>query len=163
MTRKERLQAELEMLERQQNDLVRKGKLIQSMRLNESIEKKKKEIADCEYYEYKPLAEIIGRDVLTKNKVYSRLLEISLAADYLADCAVECKYILNKLGIGHLKIIEDIDIIRRHAHKLSALPCKEEYNELYDLMMDNDGLVKDIHTLTRHYMRTKLKAKEYQV
>lgn len=163
MTRKERLQKELDELIQKRNKFVREGKLVQSLRMKESIENKEAEIKNCEYYEFKPLAELIDRDTLTKHKVYSKLLEVSLAADYLADCAVDCMQVLNNLGIERVKICEDVERIRKIANSLSALPCREEYAQLYDLMMDNDKLVSDIHTLTRLYMSQKLKGEEYQV
>lgn len=163
MTRLERLQEDLEKLIEQRARLVKQGDLVKSLRYNALIEQKEIEIAECEYYEFKPLGEIISRDELAKNKVYARLLEVSLAADYLADAAVECKYILQQLGIDKMKITDDVEAIRKSANKLSALPCRSDFGELYDLMMDNDELVEKLHKTTRAYMKKKLKAKEYKV
>lgn len=161
MTKKERLQAELGKLEAKLTDLIKKGKLIQSCQVRKQIEEKQQAIKDCEYYEYQPLNEVVSRDELTKNKVYAKLLEIALAADYLADCAIECKETLNNLGVGNLKLMADVDIIRKHANVLSGMPCDEKYDELYDFMMDDDKLIDDIHTLSRHYIREKMKGTEY--
>lgn len=162
MTRKERLEAEKAQLITKRNNLVRNGELIKSMRIDQQIRDIEKGIKECEYYEFKPLGEILSRDDLARNKVYARLLEISLAADYLTDCAIDCRQILNKLGISDLRLLDDIEEIRKHANKLSAMPCRQEYAELYDLMMDNDELVDDMHDMTRKYINQKLKAKEYQ-
>lgn len=161
MTRKERLQAELTKLEVKLTDLIKKGKLIQSCQVRKQIEEKQQAIKDCEYYEYQPLNEVVSRDELTKNKVYAKLLEIALAADYLADCAIECKEVLNKLGVGNLKLMEDIEVIRKHANVLSGMPCDEKYDKLYDFMMDNDQLIDDIHTLSRRYISEKMKDTDY--
>lgn len=161
MTRKERLQAELAKLEVKLTDLIKKGKLIQSCQVRKQIEEKQQAIKDCEYYEYQPLNEVVSRDELTKNKVYAKLLEIALAADYLADCAIECKETLNRLGVGNLKLMEDVEVIRKHANVLSGMPCDEKYDKLYDFMMDNDQLIDDIHTLSRRYISEKMKDTDY--
>lgn len=161
MTRKERIEKDLKSLEAKQMAYIRAGKLIQASQLNKQIDEKKQAIKDCEYYEYQPLNEVVSRDELTKNKVYARLLEIALAADHLVDCAIECKEVLNKLGVSNLKLMEDIEIIRKHANVLSCMPCDEKYDELYDFMMDDDKLIDDIHTLSRHYIREKMKGTEY--
>lgn len=157
MTKKERIKQDLKKLEEKQIAFLRAGKLIQANQLNKQIEEKKQAICECEYYEYTPLNEVVSRDDLTKNKVYARLLEISLAADYLTDCAIECKEILNKLGVGNLKLMEDVEIIRKHANVLSGMPCDEKYEKLYDFMMDNDKLIDDIHKLSRLYIKEKMK------
>lgn len=161
MTRKERIEKDLKSLEAKQMAYIRASKLIQANQLNKQIEEKKQALKDCEYYEYQPLNEVVSRDELTKNKVYAKLLEIALAADYLADCAIECKETLNNLGVGNLKLMADVDIIRKHANVLSGMPCDEKYDELYDFMMDDDKLIDDIHTLSRHYIREKMKGTEY--
>lgn len=161
MTRKERLQAELAKLEVKLTDLIKKGKLIQSCQVRKQIEEKQQAIKDCEYYEYQPLNEVVSRDELTKNKVYAKLLEIALAADYLVDCAIECKETLNRVGVGNLKLMEDVEVIRKHANVLSGMPCDEKYDKLYDFMMDNDQLIDDIHTLSRRYISEKMKDTDY--
>lgn len=161
MTRKERIKKDLKSLEAKQMVLLRAGKLIQANQLNKQIEEKKQALQDCEYFEYQPLNEVVSRDDLTKNKVYSKLLEISLAADYLADCAIECKEILNNLGVGNLKLMDDVDVIRKHANILSGMPCDEKYDKLYDFMMDNDQLIDDIHILSRRYISEKMKDTDY--
>lgn len=161
MTKKERIKQDLKKLEEKQIAFLRASKLIQANQLNKQIEEKKQALKDCEYYEYQPLNEVVSRDDLTKNKVYSKLLEISLAADYLADCAIECKEILNNLGVGNLKLMADVDIIRKHANILSGMPCDEKYDKLYDFMMDNDKLIDDIHTLSRRYISEKMKDTDY--
>ena len=161
MTKKERLQAELAKLEVKLTDLIKKGKLIQSCQVRKQIEEKQQAIKDCEYYEYQPLNEVVSRDELTKNKVYAKLLEIALAADYLVDCAIECKETLNRLGVGNLKLMEDVEVIRKHANVLSGMPCDEKYDKLYDFMMDNDKLIDDIHTLSRRYISEKMKDTDY--
>lgn len=105
MTKKERLQAELTKLKTKLTDLIKKDKLIHSCPVRKQIEEKQQAIKNCEYYEYQPLNEVVSRDELTKNKVYAKLFEIALAADYLADCAIECKEVLPKLGVGNFKPI----------------------------------------------------------
>ena len=140
---------------------LRAGKLIQANQLNKQIEEKKQAIKDCEFFEYQPLNEVVSRDELTKNKVYARLLEIALAADYLVDCAIDCKDTLNKLGVNNLKLMEDIEVIRKHATKLSNMPCDEKYDKLYDFMIDDDNLIDDIHKLSRLYIREKMKDTDY--
>lgn len=161
MTRKERIENELKTLEKKQMVFLRAGKLIQANQLNKQIEEKKQAIKDCEFFEYQPLNEVVSRDELTKNKVYAKLLEIALAADYLADCAIECKEVLTKLGVGNLKLMEDVEVIRKHANVLSGMPCDEKYDKLYDFMMDNDQLIDDIHTLSRRYISEKMKDTDY--
>lgn len=163
MTRKERLLNELEELKSKRRQFIKRGDLVKAMGFDEAIKTKETEIKDCELYEYQPLSNLVNRDQLAKNKVYGRLLEIAIAADYLADTAVECKYILQQLGVGDIKMVEDVEIIRKYANKLSAMPCNPEYGELYDLMMDDDELVEKLHKTTRAYMKKKLKAKEYKV
>ena len=163
MTKKERLQADLAKLEVKLTDLIKKGKLIQSCQIRKQIEEKQQAIKDCEYYEYVPLNQVVSSDELTKHKVYTKLLEIAIAADYLVDCAIEAKDTLSKLGVGHLKLLDDVEIIRKHANKLSAMPCDTSYSELYDLMMDNDGLIDSLHILSRNYMRTKLDDPKFKV
>lgn len=163
MTRKERIKQDLEKLESTQRALIRAGKLIQANQLNRQIEEKRQAIKDCEYWEYVPLNQVVSNDELTKHKVYTKLLEIAIAADYLVDCAIECKDTLSKLGVGHLKLLDDIEVIRKHANKLSAMPCDTSYSELYDLMMDNDGLIDSLHILSRNYMRTKLDEQKFKV
>lgn len=163
MTRKERLNKELNELLEKQNELARQGKLIQSLSMNNAIEDKRQQIKDCEYHEYVPLHEVVSRDKLTEHKVYARLIEIALAADYLADAAIDCKETLQRLGVGHLKLMDDIEAIRRTATKLSGMPCDTKYDELYDLMMDNDELIDGLHILSRNYIRQKLDNKLYKV
>lgn len=158
MTRKERLQQELEKLEDKRRALIRAGKLIQASQLDAQIKDKQQAIAECEYYEYVPLNEVVSRDELMRNKVYAKLLEIALAADYLSDCAIECKNILSKLGVGNLKLMKDVEIIQKHANILSGMPCDEQYGVLYEFMMDNDGLIEDLHLLSQRYIAEKAKA-----
>lgn len=161
MTRKERIEKDLKMLEAKQMVYLQTGKLIQANQLNKQINDKKQALKECEYYEYQPLNEVVSRDELTKNKVYARLLEIALAADYLVDCAIECKDILNGLGVNNLKLMDDVEIIRKHANILSGMPCDEKYEKLYDFMIDDDKLIDDIHKLSRLYIKEKMKDTAY--
>lgn len=163
MTRKERLQNQLTELENRRALLIKQGKLLQAVGLDKAIAEKEEAIKDCEYHEYVPLHEVVSRDKLTEHKVYARLIEIALAADYLADAAIDCKETLQRLGVGHLKLMDDIEAIRRTATKLSGMPCDTKYDELYDLMMDNDELIDGLHILSRNYIRQKLDSKLYKV
>lgn len=155
MTRKERLQQELEKLEEKRRTLIRAGKLIQASQLDVPIREKQQAIKECERYEYKPLTAIALHEEIKRLNVYSYLLEIALAADYLSDCAVECKSVFKKLGVGSIKLMDDIEVIRKYANKLSAMPCQCDSKALCDFMMDNDNLIEALHSLSQRYIAKK--------
>ena len=88
----------LSKLEERRNNLMRAGKYIQSMQLNDDIEEVRKLIsAEEEYYKPRPITELITKE--QKDEVTDKIIECHLAADYLTAMAYELKDWFDKAGL----------------------------------------------------------------
>ena len=90
MTKLERLQAERDKMIKWRYEAMKNNDLMNLYRIQDKISKKEKEIEEAKKYAPMRLLDILngkGEDV--KNRVYKALLKISLAADFVNDCAVE--------------------------------------------------------------------------
>lgn len=129
-------------------------------RANEKITAKEKEIEEAKEYAPKRLLDILndkGEDV--KNLVYKALIKISLAADFVNDCAEEAKSVMKEIGINDFTLRSDTKELCRLSHKIASFVCFNEGNALTDMMVNNDTYIEQCHRHADAHLKRTIKLK----
>lgn len=148
----------LEKLEQRRNSLMRAGKYIQSMQLNDDIEDVRKLIeAEEEYYKPKPLKELVTKE--QKDEVTDIIIECHLAADYLTAMAYELKDWFDKAGLIPYSVVPELDEIVKLSEKFAGSICKVNPN-LERMMINNDTLITALRKKTQTYIKRNLNKNE---
>lgn len=84
-----RFQQKLEKLEAKRSQLMRSGKYLESVRMNEEIEQVRKLIEKEKQYQPKPLKDLVDRD--KAKEAVALIVECHLAADFLTATAYALK------------------------------------------------------------------------
>lgn len=159
MTRLERLQAERDKLIMWRNDAMKKNDFLNMTRANEKIAAKEKEIEKAKEYAPKRLLDILngqGEDV--KNRVYKALIKISLAADFVNDCAFEAKTELKKLGINDFTLRAEVEEMCKQSQKISSFVIFGQ-QILTDMMVNNEKYIEQCHRHADAHLKRTLKLK----
>lgn len=97
MTRLERYKAKLAEFEHRRNEFMRQGKYVQMQMLDADIDELRRLIEEAEP---KPVTQLFTHEELRESGLVPAVLEVHLAADYLAACAYTIEDTVRKLGGG---------------------------------------------------------------
>lgn len=156
MRRIEKLKAKLEQARLKQLALVNRGKLIEAGRLNPGIEQIRQQIQEAEKYEPQQLGKLIDAETLRESGLSKKLVEVHLAADFLADCAMDVRETLGKLGFSGCSIFPLLKDIETRAQEFASIVCHPEFAGLSDFMTTNERFIDDMHIISRRYISDHL-------
>lgn len=156
MTRIERIQQRIGVLEEKRALAMRSHRFTEMMSLNAKIEEARNALEEARLYEPMELGKILSSDELTKNKVYLYLVEILLAADYLNSCALEAKSVLKKLGVANFTMYDDIRSIYKLTDKISQAVCTPDLGGMTDFMVEDDVVIDQFHNIARNHIENNL-------
>lgn len=156
MTRIERIQQRIGVLEEKRALALRDHRFTDMMSLNAKIEEARNTLDEAKLYEPMELGKILSTDVLTKNKVYLYLVEILLAADYLNSCALEAKSVLKKLGVANFTMYDDIKAIYKLTDRISQAVCTPDFGGMTDFMVEDDIVIDQFHDIARKHIESTL-------
>lgn len=152
-----RLERELRFMRERRAHALRLGDYAAAMDISTKLKAKETEIEDYHrLYDPQPLGGIISLAELDRHRINSKLIELHLAADYLADCGMDLKDELGKLGIADCEVYHIVDDIRIRAQRFANVICAPEFSGLVDFMTRNDELIDALHRESRRYIDMKL-------
>lgn len=143
-------------LEERRNALMRGGKYKASMRLNQDIEEVRRLIKEAEP---KPVTELFTHEELRESGLVPAVLEVHLAADYLAACCYTIEDTVKRLGGVAVTVIPELKDILSRANKF----CDFLYtkgDDLESLIEDNDTLLEALHKKTMRYIEQRVCQKQ---
>lgn len=152
MTKIERYESQLKELQDKQRQFLLKRDLTSASKLNSKIEDVKQKIADCNAYEVGKLSDMLDKKEMERLKVFEKMIKISLAADFLLDCAIDYSDTLKKVGLNDITMSKLVKPIWEQAQKLVNMPSQEQYGELLNFMLEDDVLIDDMHLLANRYL-----------
>lgn len=159
MTRLERLQAERDRLIMWRNEAMKNNDFLNMTRANEKIAAKEKEIEEAKEYAPKLLLEILnGKGEEVKNRVYKALIKISLAADFVNDCAEEAKSVLKELDINDFTLRAEVEEMCKQSQKIASFVIIGQ-KILTDMIVDNDTYIEQCHRHADAHLKRTLKLK----
>lgn len=159
MTRLERLQAERDKLIMWRNEAMKNNDFLNMTRANEKIAAKEKEIEEAKKYAPMRLKDILdnkGEDV--KNRVYKALIKISLAADFVNDCAFEAKTLLKELDVNDFTLRAEVEEMCKQSQKIASFVIIGQ-KFLTDMIVDNDTYIEQCHRHADAHLKRTLKLK----
>lgn len=157
MTRLERLQAERDKLIMWRNEAMKNNNLMNMYKIQEKIDKKDNEIEEAKKYAPMKLLDVLndkGEDV--KNKVYKALLKISLAADFVNDCAVETKEVMKELGLNDFTLRADAEELCKLSQKIASFVIVPKQQVLTDMMVENEKFISRCHQAADTHLKRTL-------
>lgn len=158
MTKEERIADELRRLyDLRQTALLRNDLLWLSMN-DAKIKEKEKELEEAKKSRPMKLLDILndkGEDV--KNRVYKSLLKISLAADFVNDCAEEAKSVLKELGLNDFTLRAEAQELCKLSQKIASFVIVPNQRVLTDMIVDNDKYIAQCHKAADAHLKKTLK------
>lgn len=152
-----RLERELRFMREQRAQALRRNDYAAAMSISTRLKAKETEIEDYHrLYDPQPLGDIISLAELDRHRINSKLIELHLAADYLADCGMDLKDELGKLGIADCEVYHIIEDIRERAQRFANIICTPEFRGLVEFMVNNDELINTLHRESQSYIDAKL-------
>lgn len=115
------------------------------------------QIAEEQKYLPQPLSDILSPEQITEHKIVQKIIEMHLAADYLADCAMVLRETFEKLGLDGCSLFPHIAEIKRNSEHFASLLCN--YQSLTNFICDNDEYIDAAHNLALTYMDKKIEIK----
>lgn len=129
-------------------------------RANEKIAAKDKEIEEAKKYAPMRLLDILnGKGADVKARVYKALIKISLAADFVNDCAEEAKWVLKDLDINDFTLKSEAAELCRLSQKIASFVIFPGQRVLTDMMVNNDTYIEQCHRHADAHLKRTLKLK----
>lgn len=102
-----------------------------------------------------PLSKILSKEQVDENKIVQKIIEMHLAADFLADSAMILRETLDKLGLDGCSLFPYVAEIKSKSEHFASLLCN--YKPLSEFICDDDEYIEAAHKLTANYMAKTLK------
>ena len=157
MTKLERLQAERDKLIMWRNEAMKNNNLMNMYKIQEKINKKDKEVEEAKKYAPMKLLNVLnGKGENVKNRVYKALLKISLAADFVNDCAVETKEVMKELGLNDFTLRADAEELCKLSQKIASFVIIPKQQVLTDMMVENEKFISRCHQAANTHLKRTL-------
>lgn len=157
MLNEAKIKRELEKLYEYRRQALKNNDLMWMVRNNAKIQEKEAELEQCKMYHPMKLSEILntmGDDV--KNRVYKSLLKISLAADFVNDCAEETKSVLAELGLNDFTLRAEALELCKLSQKIASFVIIPNQNKLTDMIVDNEKFISRCHQAADSHLKKTL-------
>ena len=139
-------------LEARRNRFMRAGQYKKSMQLNQDIEEIRKLIEESEP---KPVNELFTQEQIQNAGLIPAVLEVHLAADYLAACCCTVEDIVGKLGCQAVTVVPELKEILKRANEFCNY-LYEKDSELESLIRDDETLMEALHKKTMKYIEQRV-------
>lgn len=157
MNHLDKFKKKLAALEGRRNAYMRSGQYIQSMNLNNEIERIRKMIETEErYMTPRLLNERMNQEEIDRSGVIPAIIVVHLAADFLTACCYEVEDILKKLGITATSVVPDVREIRKTADRLAS-SMGDVSEKLEFLIINNETLNEALLKKVTSYMISGVK------
>lgn len=112
------------------------------------------QIAEEQKYQPQPIALLLTKEQIAENKIVQKIIEMHLAADFLADSAMVLRETFEKLGLNGCSLFKYIADIKRDSEHFASLLCS--YQSLRDFICDDSEYIDAAHNLARAYIDKNL-------
>ncbi len=157
MTRLERYKEQLAKLEHKRGEFMRRGKYMEMQRLAADIDEVKRLISEAEP---KPVTELFSPEQLRESGLVPAIVEVHLAADYLAACCYTVEDIVKKLGGVPVSVIPELKEINKKSNAFCSF-LYEKDEDLRNLITDDETLMNALHKKSLSYMNQRLRKNDH--
>lgn len=158
MTRIERLKQEIAKLYEYRRAAMKQGNIYWVEKNDAKIREKEAALAEAQSYDkvslYSALSEQSDE---MKNRVYKLMLKMSLAADFLNDCAGEVEDVMKECGIVDFSFKSDLDTIIKLSAKISSFVCIPSQENLTNMMVYDDDFIAECNAAADKHLKETLK------
>lgn len=157
MTKEERINGELEKLYNYRREAMARNDFAWLLKNDAKIKEKEKELEECKKYRPMKLKEVLdGKSEATKNEVYRSLLKISLAADFVNDCAEEVKTLMKNLGFNDFTLRTETAELCKLSQKIASFVIIPNQRVLTDMLVDDDRFIGLCHAAADEHLKNTL-------
>lgn len=155
MTRLERFERQLEILEARRRKFLGAGQYVKAIALGKDLEKIREEIDGMrKAITPRPLSEVLPQETIDKSGIMDVITEIHLAVDYLTDLQYRFVDVCEECRIEIGSLRDPLKEVVRHNNEfVSYLMEKNEWLER--VMTDNDTLNEALHKKMASYIKQR--------
>lgn len=135
---------------------MRAGKFMQANTQIQKLKSLQAQIEEEEASVPRALSEIFDRKTLNDSGINKLIVEVHLAADFLADCSYALRDAFNKLGVEETKLLPLLDEIKKKSQSFADIVCHPEFAGLSDFMVTNDEFINSMHEIAQGYINEHL-------
>lgn len=158
MTREERIKAEVDKLYSLRRAAIDKNDLMWLIRNEAKIKEKEAELKECKRYNAMRLSDILkDKDEDTKDRIYKALLRISLAADFVNECAEEAKSLMKELGLDDFTLRKEASELCKLSQKIASFVLVPKQRILEDMIVDNSEFIDACTAAADKHLKETLK------
>lgn len=132
--------------------MIKANRLVDVYKCDCKMKELEAKLHEAEMYEPTQLRNILSKEEMAKHNIYGKLLKINLAADFLTDCADDCRDTLRKLGINNMHFQKDLDEISKLSARIAGLIATTEESSLTDFIVDDDEFISDCNAAASRYL-----------
>ena len=157
-TKEERIADELKKLYDMRRTALLKNDFVWLSMNDAKIKEKENELEEARMRRPMKLLDILndkGEDV--KNRVYKSLIKISLAADFVNDCAEDAKSLLKELGLNDFTLRAEAQELCKLSQKIASFVITPNQHVLTDMIVDNDKFIAQCHKAADSHLKKTLK------
>lgn len=158
MTKEDRLTDELKKLYDLRRAAMLKNDFMWLSRNDAKIKAKEQELNQIRNRRPLHLLDVLneqGEDV--KNRVYKALIKISLAADFVNDCAEEAKSLLKELNVSDFTLRSETQELCKISQKIASFVITPNQSVLTKMIVDNDKFITQCHKAADSHLKKTLK------
>jgi hypothetical protein len=134
--------------------------MVAAGRIQDKIKGLDLEIEEAEMYEPQRMSALISAADLKKNHVNELFIKTHLAADFLADCAMQIREVMDKLDLRYCSLFDMLDNIFKESQSFANFVCRTENQKLVDFMCDNEDYINALHGFTSNYINQRINIDE---
>lgn len=143
MTRIERLEARLDELYHHRSAAVKQNNFMWMQQVQDKIDELQKELIEAKKYAPMKLSQWLkDKDDSVRDRVFKVLLKISLAADFLNDCAEECKAVFKDLDLNEHSISGDVNSMCQLSQRVASFVVQPDMEAIANMMLDNADFIQ---------------------
>lgn len=158
MTRIERLESELDRQYALRGTAARQNNLYWMEKAQNKIRELEQELMEARKYAPRRLSEFLAdKDESVKNRVYKALLKVSLAADFLNECAEDAKEAVGELGLKEHTLTGDVAAVCKLSQKLASFVIAPNSRPLTEMMTDNSAFIEECSDAADKHLADRLK------
>lgn len=157
MTKLERLKQQLEKAREDKALAIRRNDFNWMSLAANKMARIEREIAEAEKYEPTKLKNILdSQDEDVKNRVYAALIKISLAADFVNECAEQANDVLRGLDIKEYSLRPDVKRLCELSQKIASFVIVPNQSALTDMLVDDDEFISTCDEAAEKHLKETL-------
>lgn len=157
MTRLQRYEEKLAMLQRKERELYRTGNYVKSFALRKEIEEARALVEECrKYYEPRPMSEIITPQELKEMNIVPMMIECHLIADFLTEVCYMVVDTCKKHGYDNVSFVPELKEIIKRTDKFASF-LNGMTPDLQNLLLRNETFNASLHKKFLSHIEQRLK------